>query len=139
MKKTTLLVALKCSLILYFAACTGINKYTNTVSVTPHIINGTWKVNLFIESQNDKTIALNGYTLKFEPTGKLIAAKGAERITGNWAEDEISKKLTINFKTNDVALAKLSDYWTISNISNTDLSFQNTKDPSGGWLQITSL
>jgi hypothetical protein len=139
MKKTTLLVAVKCSVILYFAACTGINKYTTAVSATPFITSGTWKVKLFIESQNDKTTAFDGYTLKFEPTGKVIAAKGNEQVTGNWAEDDISKKLTINLKTNDVALTKLSDYWTISNITNTGLSFQNAKDPSGGWLQITSL
>ena len=139
MKKTTLLVALKCSVILYFAACTSINKYAATVSATPHITNGTWKVNLFIESQADKTAALKDYTLTFEPSGKVTAVKGKEKITGNWAEDDISKKLTISLKTDNAALAKLSDNWTVSNISNTGLSFQNAKDPSGGWLQITSL
>lgn len=139
MKKTTLLVSIKCFVILYFAACTSINKYTTTVSATPHITNGSWKVKLFIESQNDKTTELSGYTLTFEPSGKIIAVKGKEQITGNWAEDDISKKLTISLKTKDAALGKLSDNWTVSNISNTGLSFQNVKDPSGGWLQITSL
>lgn len=139
MNKTTLLVALKCSVILYFAACTGINKYTHGVSATPHITNGTWKVNLYIESQNDKTTALNGYALHFEPSGKFIATRGGKTITGNWAEDDISKKLTISLKTNDAALSGLSNNWNVSNISNTGLSFQNEKDPSGSWLQITSL
>jgi len=139
MKKTTLLVAVKCSVILYFAACTGINKYTTAVSATPHLTNGSWKVNLFIESQSDKTTALKDYTLVFEPGGKVIATKGNEKITGNWAEDDISKKLSISLKTNDAALARLSDNWTVSNISKNDLSFQNAKDPTGGWLQITSL
>jgi hypothetical protein len=139
MKKTTLLVALKCLVILYFAACTGIDKYADAVSATPHITNGTWKVNLFIDAQNDKTIALKDYTLTFEPGGKVIAVKGNQKITGNWAEDDISRKLTISLKTKDAALAKLSDNWTVSNISKTGLSFQNTKDPSGGWLQITAL
>ena len=124
---------------MYFAACTGINKYATAFSATPHITNGAWKVKLFIESQNDKTTALKDYTLTFEPTGKIIAVKGDEKVTGNWAEDDISKKLTISLKTDDAALAKLSDNWTVSNISNTGLSFQNAKNPSGGWLQITSL
>jgi hypothetical protein len=139
MKKPIFLFVLKCSVILYFAACTSINKYTTAVSATPHITNGTWKVNLFIESQNDNTTVFDGYTLQFEPNGKLTAVKGSQKITGNWAEDDISKKLSISLKTKDAALAKLSDYWTISSISNTGLSFQNAKDPSGGWLQITSL
>jgi hypothetical protein len=139
MKKPIFLFVLKCSVILYFAACTSINKYTTAVSATPHITNGTWKVNLFIESQNDNTTVFDGYTLQFEPNGKLTAVKGSQKITGNWAEDDISKKLSISLYTKDAALAKLSDYWTISSISNTGLSFQNAKDPSGGWLQITSL
>lgn len=139
MNKTTLLVALKCSVILYFAACTGINKYADGASATPHITNGAWKVKLFIESQNDKTTSLNGYAFTFEPNGKFIAIKGNEQVTGNWAEDDISKKLTISLQTKDAALARLSDNWTVSNISNTGLSFQNEKDPAGGWLQITSL
>jgi hypothetical protein len=139
MKKPILLFAIKCSIILYFAACTGINEYTTAVSATPRITNGTWKVNLFIESQNDKTAVFNGYTLTFEPTGKVVAVKDDEKITGNWAEDDISKRFTINLKTKDPALAKLNDYWTISNITNSGLSFQNTKNPATGWLQITNL
>jgi hypothetical protein len=139
MKKPILLFAIKCSVILYFAACTSINKYTSAVSATPHITNGTWKVNLFIESQNDNTTAFDGYTLQFEPNGKVTAVKGSQKITGSWAEDDISKKLSISLNTDDAALARLNDYWTISSISNTGLSFQNAKDPSGGWLQITSL
>jgi hypothetical protein len=139
MKKTSLFVIIKCSVILYFAACTGIDKYSSTVSVTPHITNGTWKVNLFIESQYDKTSAFNGFTLQFEPNGKITATRGNDKITGNWAEDDISKKLTITLKTKDEALNKLSNNWVVSNISNTGLSFQNLKDPSGGWLQITNL
>lgn len=139
MKKTTLFLAIKSSVILYFAACTGIDKYSAAVSATPHIINGTWKVNLLTASKHDKTTAFDGFTLKFEPTGKVIAARGNVEITGNWAEDEISNKLTINLKTGDEALNRLSDNWAISNITDAGLSFQNVKDPTGGCLQLTGL
>jgi hypothetical protein len=139
MKNISLFAAIKCSVILYFAACTGIDKYSAAVSATPHITNGTWKVNLFIESQNNKTPSFEGYTLKFEPTGKITATRGNNKITGNWAEDDISKKLTINLNTNDEALHKLSDNWAVSNITHTGLGFKNLNDPAGGWLQITSL
>ncbi len=139
MKKPILLFAIKCSVILYFAACTGINEYTSAVSATPHVTIGTWKVSLFIDSQNDKTTAFDGYTLIFEPTGKIVAYKNREIITGSWAEDDISKKLTISLNTKDPALAKLNNYWTIASITNSGLSFQNTENPSSGWLQITSL
>jgi|GWRWMinimDraft_11_1066019.scaffolds.fasta_scaffold29942_1 hypothetical protein len=139
MKKPIILFAIKCSVILYFAACTGINEYATAVSATPFITNGTWKVNLFLESENDNTMVFDGYTLKFEPTGKIIVFKNGKEISGNWAEDDISKKMTISLHTKDPALAKLNNYWTISKITKAGLSLQNTEDPSTGLLQITNL
>lgn len=139
MKKPVLLFAIKCSVILYFAACTGINEYAEAESVTPHVTLGTWKVNLFIEAEHDKTPAFEGYSLTFEPNGKIIATKDHKRYTGNWAEDNIQNRITINLNTKDPALTKLNNYWNISTITSAGLSFQNAEDPSSGWLQITSL
>ncbi|MBK8609652.1 MAG: hypothetical protein IPL84_06835 [Chitinophagaceae bacterium] len=139
MKKPVLLFAIKCSVILYFAACTSIDEYTTADSATPRVTQGTWKVNLFIEAENDNTKVFDGYTLTFQPSGKIIAAKNTEEITGNWSEDNIQNRITINLDTKDPALAKLNKYWNISNISNAGLSFQNAENPSSGWLQITSL
>lgn len=139
MKKPVLLFAIKCSVILYFAACTGINEYAEAESATPHVTQGTWKVNLFIEAENDKTPAFEGCSLIFEPNGKIIATRNNQKYTGNWAEDNIQNRITINLDTKDPALAKLNSYWNISNITSAGLSFQNAKNPSSGWLQITSL
>lgn len=139
MKNSILLFGIKCSVILYFAACTGIDQYTTAVSATPHVIKGAWKVNLFTEAQNDKTTAFTGYELTFEPNGKIIASKNGKVVTGNWSEDEILKRITINLDTKDPALAKLNDYWNISVISKAGLSFQSTENNSTERLQITSL
>ena len=139
MKKTSLFVAIKCSVILYFAACTGIDKMTTAVSATPRVTKGAWKINLYTESKNDKTAAFDGCMLTFEPTGKIIAYKNGEKITGNWAEDDILKRISINLNTKDPALSKLNDYWNISTISKWQLCFQNTKHPQESQLQITSL
>ncbi len=139
MKKPILLFALKCSIIVYFAACTGINEYTTAVSATRQVTQGAWKVNLFIESQTDETEIFDGCALVFQPNGKIIINKKGKLINGNWAEDDISKKITINLDTNDPGLVKLNNNWTVSNISNTGVSFEHSKNPSSGWLQITSL
>jgi len=139
MKNSILLFGIKCSVILYFAACTGIDQYTTAVSATPHVTKGAWKVNLFTEAQNDRTTAFAGYELTFEPTGKIIASKNGKQVTGNWSEDEILKRITINLDTKDPALAKLNDYWNISGISKAGLSFQRAENPSTEKLQITSL
>lgn len=139
MKKPILFFTIKCSVILYFAACTGIDKITTAISATPHVTRGAWKINLYTESKNDKTATFDGYMLTFEPTGKIIAYKNGEKITGNWAEDEILKRISINLDTKDPALAKLNSYWNISNISKWQLSFQNNDHPQENKLQITSL
>jgi hypothetical protein len=139
MKKTTLLVAIKCSVILYFAACTGIDKITTAVSATPRVTKGAWKINLYTESKNDKTASFDGCMLTFELTGKIIAYKNGKKITGNWAEDDILKRISINLDTKDPALAKLNNNWNISNISKWQLSFNTVNNPTDSQLQITSL
>lgn len=139
MKKPFLLFTLKCSVILYFAACTGINHYTNSVAATPHVTKGTWKVNLFTTTGADETSQLNGYHLIFSPYGKITAQKNGEIAIGNWSEDEIEKKIAISFNTQDPVLEKLNNNWDISTATNTSIQLKDTENSSAGRLQITSL
>lgn len=139
MKKPFLLFSLKCSVILYFAACTGINSYTSSITATPHVTKGTWRVNLFSSSGTDETRQLNGYHLSFSSNGKVTALKNGETTTGNWCEDEIQKKMTINLQTSDPVLEKLNKYWNISTADKTSIQLKDAEDASGGRLQITSL
>jgi hypothetical protein len=139
MKQTTLLVALKCSVILYFAACTGIDKITTAVSATPRVTRGAWKINLYTEAKNDETASFDGCMLTFDASGKITAYKNGQKITGNWAEDDISKRISINLDTKDPALSKLNSYWNISTVSKWKLSFENSDHSELSQLQITSL
>ena len=139
MKSPFLIFALKCSVILYFAACTGINEYTTAVSATPNVTKGQWKVNLFEDANKNLSKDLTGYTLTFIPSGKIIAVKNGQVINGNWSEDEILKRMTIDLDTNDPNLKKLNDQWNVSVVTKTGVSLQNTKNPTTGRLQITSL
>jgi hypothetical protein len=139
MKKPILLFAIKCSVILYFAACTGIDKMTTAISATPRVTKGAWKINLYTESKYDKTATFDGCMLTFEPSGKIIAYKNGQKITGNWAEDDILKRISINLNTKDPSLAKLNNNWNISNISKWQLSFNIANNSTDSQLQITSL
>lgn len=139
MKKPFLLFTLKCCVILYFAACTGINNYTVSVAATPHVTKGTWKVNHFISTGTDEAYQLNGYNLRFSASGKITAQKNSEVITGNWSEDEIEKRITISLDTKDPALEKLNRYWDISTATDNSIQLKDTENGSGGRLQITSL
>ncbi len=138
MKKPFLLFAIKCSVILYFAACTGINSYTSSIAATPFVTKGTWKVNL-LTAGTDATSQLAGYHLTFSPSGEITAKKNNKVITGNWAEDEIEKRITINLNTDDPALEKLNNNWVISTASDNAVQLNDPENNSGGRLQITSL
>jgi len=138
-KKPFLLFTLKCCVILYFAACTGINNYSTSIAATPHVTKGTWKVNHFTSTGTDETSQLNGYNLTFSPSGKITAKKNSEVITGNWSEDEIEKRITISLDTKDPALEKLNHYWDISTATDNTIQLKNTENTPGGRLQITSL
>ena len=139
MKKPILLFAITCLALLYFTSCTGIAKITTAVSAKARVIRGAWKINLYTESQIDETYAFSGCMLTFEASGKIIAYKNGDKIMGNWAEDAILKRITINLDTKDPTLKKLNDHWNISNITKWKLSFENTNDPSNSLLQITCL
>lgn len=139
MKSPLLIFTIKCSIILYFAACTSIGKDSSAVSASPHVTKGTWKVNLLKEANKDISNQLAGYTLNFLPSGKIIAVKNGELIRGNWSEDEILKRITINLETKDPYLLKLNDRWNVSTVSDKGVTLQNTQNPTEGRLQITSL
>jgi hypothetical protein len=138
-KSPLLLFALKCAVILYFAACSGIADYTTAVSATPLVTKGSWKVTLYTAANKDQTNDFAGYAFTFDPGGEIKALKNGKEITGNWAEDNISKRITINLRTNDPVLTKLNDYWNISAITKAGVSLQNKENSNYGRLQITSL
>jgi hypothetical protein len=138
-KSPLLLFALKCSVILYFAACSGIADYTTAVSATPLVTKGCWKISVFTEAGNNQASDLSGYCLTFDPAGKVKVTKDGKEISGNWSEDDILKRITISLDTNDPQLIMLNNYWNISSVSKTEVTLQNPKDPSNGRLQLTSL
>jgi hypothetical protein len=139
MKKSIPLFAIACLALLYFTSCTGIDKITTAISAKSRVIKGAWKINLYRESKIDETYSFDGFMLTFEASGKIIAYKNGEKITGNWAEDAILKRISINLDTKDPALKKLNDQWNISNITKWRLSFENAKDSSNRQLEITCL
>ena len=75
MKSPLIIFTLKFSIILYFAACTGIGEGTAYKSATPQVTKGVWKVTLLNAAGKELAGELAGYTLTFVPSGKIIAYK----------------------------------------------------------------
>ena len=139
MKKPLLLFALKCTVIVYFAACTSIQNYTIAKSATPIVTKGAWKVNLFMDANNDKTNDFAGYSFTFNMSGDLKASRNGIDINGNWAEDNVSKRITIDFGTADHALVKLNDFWNISAISDANVNLESSDRSATDRLNIATL
>lgn len=140
MKKPVLLFALKCSVIIYFAACTNIEKFSVSDAVSQQLISkGSWKVNCYDNASIDNTCAFEGYSFSFDAYGKVTASKNGISIEGNWLEDNISKKITISFTKDHPALSQLNDHWNISSINADGITFENNTDQDAEKLYITAL
>ena len=139
MNKPFLLFSIKCTVILYFAACTSIDHFTVDRSATPIITKGAWKVDLYADANKDKKNDLTGYNFVFAASGELKASKNGVEIKGNWSEDNISKRITINLGKTDPILARLNDYWSIKEIANQQVSLKSRDNDVAESLKITAL
>ena len=139
MKKPVLLFALKCSVIVYFAACTSIDKLSTSQSVTQLVTKGTWKVNCYSNTNIDNTCNFKDYSFTFNKTGSVVAIKDGVSFTGNWIEDNISRKITINFNNSNTVLNDLNHYWNITSITNDGISFEKTSEKNTQKFYITTL
>lgn len=139
MTQSSLLFAIKCSAILYFAACTGIDDLTVAKSASPLITKGVWKVDLYSTSNNHKINDFAGYNFVFGSTGELKAIKKGVEITGNWSEDNISKRINIDLGKTDHILSKLNDNWNIEEIANVQVNLQGSGSNSADRIKFTAL
>ncbi len=92
-----------------------------------------------MDADKDQSNGLTGYSLTFDPAGKIKAIKNGKETNGNWSEDDILKRITINLDTRDPMLTKLNDHWNITTVTKTGVILQNTENPDKGGFQLTSL
>ena len=140
MKNQSLLFTLKCSVIIYFAACSSIDKLGVSHTISQQLVaKKAWKVNCFGTTAADNTCIFEGYAFNFDATGKVTAIKNGSNIEGNWLEDNISKKITLNFKDKNGVLSQLNFYWDIATISDAGITFEKNSNLDSEKLYITAL
>jgi len=139
MKKPALLFALKCSVIIYFAACTSIEKLAVSSSVSDLVTRGTWKVNCYSSGNTDNTCNFKDYTFTFDASGQVTAVKNGTSFTGNWIEDNISKKITLHFNNSNPVLDGLNSYWNITSITDAGISFEKNTSRDTDKIYLTAL
>ena len=139
MNKPFLLFAVKCSVILYFVSCTGLDSLIIEKSATPLITKGIWKLNLYPAAYNLPENDLSGYNFTFLSTGELKVIKDGIEVKGNWSEDDILKRICINLGETGPALNRLNGYWNIKEINNANIILQPFDKHDLSMLNIASL
>jgi hypothetical protein len=139
MKKPFLFFTLKCGIILYFAACTGIDHLTAVKSASPLMTKGNWKLALSGKSVKSDPNALAGYYFRFNNNGVITASKNGKIYTGSWFEDNISKRICFHFNNLDPTLENLNCDWEIIRITNTDVGLKNNKVNEPDKLDMTNI
>lgn len=130
MNNSFLLFAIKCTCIVYFAACTRIENLTDIRSATPLITKGTWKIVMSGKNNAGQAASIADYKLVFGSNGVVKALRNGTETSGNWSEDNFAKRITLNFGMTDPTLQKLNDYWTIRDIANLEVNLQNNHSSS---------
>jgi hypothetical protein len=138
MRKPLLLAGLKAAVILYFAACANVEDDKSYKTITPLVTKGNWKVNLYMDANQDKTNDFAGYTFTFTGNGDLMATKAGATVRGNWYEDNTSNRVLINLGNADPMLVSLNDAWNVGEVSNTNISMQNEGAATTERLIITN-
>jgi hypothetical protein len=139
MNKPFLLFAVKCSVILYFVACTALNSLTIIKSATPLITKGIWRINLYQKIGTQLEKDLSCYSFTFRSTGELKVTINGNEIKGNWSEDDILKRISISLDETDPTLNRLNGYWNIIEINNSNILLQPYDKQDTGMLNIASL
>ncbi len=138
MKKPTLFFALKCVVIIYFTACTSIEKIGASKSITQQVTKGSWKVNCFSNATTDNTCNFKNYTFTFSTNGKVTATKDGANYTGSWIEDQVEQKITISFTGSNAVLAGLNNYWNITAVTDEGISFEKDSHNNNEKFYITA-
>lgn len=125
MKKPALLFSLKCGVILYFAACTNIDRLTVARTVSQSVITGSWKIAGYSSADQDNSRTFSGYNISFNDGGKFIIHKNGNVVQGDWYEDNASKTLLLNVETDDKVLQQLNANWNINGITDNSIVFKS--------------
>ncbi len=133
MKKPVILLAIKCAALLYVLAFTGIDDFKKGKAATPLITKGNCSINIL--GQED----MSSYTFSFLLNGKVIAKKNGVEIYGEWMEDNISKKINIQFNTYNPTINSLNNRWIIKEVNENKLLIESPQTNNPSLVTIAAL
>jgi hypothetical protein len=133
MKKPSVIFILKCTAILYISAFTNIDIFTKGKAATPLITKGNCKVEVIGQDE------FTAFTFTFNLNGTVTATKDNLQIKGLWMEDNIDKKISIQFNTYNPTIQKLNNRWLIKEVTKNQLLIQSSESSNASFVTIASL
>ena len=129
------------SLLLISFVFTGCYKGDLSSTTEEIISSGKWVVNYYYDTQ-DMTGAYGNYRFVFNTDGTVTCTKNDVISAGSWKKStdaSMQEYLSIEFITNDVNIAKLSEHWKVIGKSSHELEFSKTNSSTVSQLHIAQL
>src|SRR5688572_28857059 len=96
------------------------------------VMSGTWRIAYFFDTDDDETDNFADYAFEFNPSGTLLATKGAPTHSGAWSvTDDGSNDYSNDYDDIDFKISlssppdfeELSEDWEILSITNSKIEF----------------
>lgn len=100
------------------------------------ITTGSWVVEKFIDSGEDKTALFASYQFFFDKNETVTARSGVTNTAGTWSGDIQLYQITSNFPTAGEPLKRLNGTWTITNST---MTFVEARTGSGQTEKLLNL
>lgn len=114
---------------------------SNQQTISEVVVQGTWKVSLFMDEGHDETYEFNGYTFVFNQNGSLIATKNSMNTNGNWESypHDGNTKFEIEFPGSggNEALHYLEEDWIVLEYNASSIKLSHQSGGGGENHQIT--
>jgi hypothetical protein len=104
-------------------------------SVSDIMVRGKWKVDLYMDANQDQTNDFAGYSFTFQQNGVVQATGNGNSFTGSWTEDLVLHTVTIQISNSNAVLQRINDQWAIADITERQIKLANN-NPQDETLEI---
>jgi hypothetical protein len=119
----------------FLFSCSNEVDIANPNDVKDIITQGKWKVNMYVDVNQDQTSDFAGYSFIFSKNGTLIADCNGTNCNGTWTEDAVARKITLNFTNATPVLERINNQWSLAEV-NAGLVNMSNNQPDREFLGI---
>jgi len=104
------------------------------------LLQGRWKISLYVENGTDKLSLFNGYQFVFTDNGVVTATQSgsSSSFTGSWSAkyEDKQNKLNLNFGST-AFFSELNEDWKVVEKTNSKIRLEHSSGGNGGTDLLT--